>query len=140
MNFTEREMTAAVDAVTRRLFAVTRAPWCRGGVEAAWEGLAPIEKYNRRSVAGEMVLPVLQALPERPTVGARPEFDDDEYADGAEEASRALMEYRSPGAWDKMPARRRRRLARTTVALSRTAVKAMPVRQDPDELIFPDHL
>lgn len=140
MKFTELEMTAAVDAVAHCLFTATGAPWRRGGVEAAWERLAPIERYNRRSAAGEMVLPALRALPERPTAGAQPVFNDAEYAEAAEDASRALLENRSPGAWDRMPARRRRRLVRTTVALTRIAVKAMPLRQDPDDLIVPDHL
>lgn len=132
-------MTTAVDAVARRLFAATRAPWRRDGGEAAWEQLPPMEKYHHRSVVGEMVLPALQSLPERPTVGARPEFSDAEYAQAAEGASRALLEYRRPGAWDTMSARRRRRLTNTTVALTRSAVEAMPVRQDPDALIVPDH-
>ena len=140
MKFTEREMTAGVDGVARYLFAATRPPWSRGKAEAAWETLAPIEKYNRRSAAGEIVLPVLQALPERPTVGAPPAFSDEEYAEAAQSASRALMEHRNPGSWTAMPERSRKRLVRTTVALTRTAVTAMPLRQDPDDLTVPDHL
>jgi len=133
-------MTTGVDAVARHLFAATRPPWRRRDIDADWEALAPIDKYNRRSAVGEMVLPALQALPERPTVGAVPAFDDTEYAAAAEAASRDLMEHRSPGAWDKLPERRRRRLVRATAALTRTAVSAMPVRQDPDDLTVPDHL
>jgi hypothetical protein len=140
MRFTERELTAAVEGVARRLFAATRPPWRRSGVDAAWAALAPIDKYNRKAAVGVMVLPALQALPERPTVGARPEFSDDEYDEAAGAASRALLEHRSPGAWDKMPTRRRSRVVRTTAALTRTAVQAMPVRQDPDDLVVPDHL
>ncbi len=140
MRFTERELTAAVDGVARRLFAATRPPWRRRRADAAWEALPPIEKYNRRSAVGEMVLPALQALPERPTVDARPVFDDEEYAEAAEAASRQLLEHRNPGAWDTMPEGRRRRLVRTTAALTRSAVQAMPVRQDPDDLVVPDHL
>jgi hypothetical protein len=87
-----------------------------------------------------MVLPALQALPERPTVGARPVFDAREYAEAAEAASRQLLEHRNPGAWDEMPGGRRRRLVRTTAALTRSAVQTMPVRQDPDDLVVPDHL
>lgn len=138
MEFTEREMTIGVDAVARQLFAATRARW-RGGVDAAWEGLAKIEKYHRRAAAGEMVLPALRALPDRPTVGARPEFSDDEYAEAAEAASRAVLEHRSPGAWGSMPQRRRKRLVRSTAALTRTAVAAMPIRRDPDRPAVPDH-
>ncbi len=140
MRFTEREMTVAVEAVARRLLGATRPPWRRGGADAAWEALAPIDRYNRKSAAGEMVLPALQALPERPTVGSRPVFDDAEYTRAAEEATRALLEHRTPGAWDAMPERRRARLVRMTAALTREAVEAMPVRQDPDDLVVPDHL
>lgn len=133
-------MTVAVDTVARELFAATRAPWRRGASDAAWDQLAPIERYNRKAAVGEMVLPVLQGLPERPTVGATPVFTDAEYADAAEAASRALLEHRRPDAWEAMPERRRRRLVRSTAALARRAVAAMPVRQDPDNLIVPDHL
>ncbi|HEX5769739.1 MAG TPA: hypothetical protein VFY11_02160 [Nocardioidaceae bacterium] len=140
MRFTEREMTVAVDAVARRLFTATRMPWRRGGSDAAWEALAPIERYNRKTAVGETILPALLALPERPTVGARPAFDDEEYAAAAEVGARALLEHRSPDAWDRMPVRRRQRLVKANVALTRMAVDAMPVRQDPDAVVVPDHL
>lgn len=140
MEFTERELTVAVDAVARHMFAVTRPPWRRGDVDAAWESLTTIEKYNRRSVVGETLLPALQALPERPVVGARPEFSDEEYGAAAETGTRALMEHRRPGAWEKTPERRRRRLVKGTVTLLRRAVAAMPVRQDPDAPVAPDDL
>lgn len=140
MRFTEPELTAAIDGVARQMFAATRPPWRRGGAEAAWESLAPFQKYQRRAAVGEVVLPALQALPERPTVGEHPHFADEEYDDAAEAASRALMEHRSPGAWDAMPERRRRRLVRSAAGLTRTAVAQMPVRRDPDDLRVPDHL
>jgi hypothetical protein len=140
VRFTEREMTVGVDAVARALFAATRPPWRRRSVDAAWEALPSIERYNRRAAVGETVLPVLQALPERPTVGAHPPFTPEEYAGAAEAASRDLLEHRRPGSWDAMPERRRKRMVRTTAALTRTAVEAMPVRQDPDDLTVPDHL
>jgi hypothetical protein len=140
MRFTEREMTVAVDAVARRLYVATRMPWRRGGADAAWDSLGTIDRYNRKAAVGEAVLPALVALPERPTVGARPEFTKDEYAAAAEVASRTLLEQRKPGSWDALPERRRRRLVAATAALTRSAVAAMPVRQDPDALTAPDHL
>lgn len=140
MRFTEHEMTVAVDAVARRLFSATRPPWRRGDVDAAYDALTPAESYPRKAAAGEIVLPVLTALPERPTVGARPEFSDAEYEEAAEAGSRQLLEHRRPGAWDAMPVRRRRRLVTTAAELARVGVAAMPVRQDPDALIVPDHL
>lgn len=140
MRFTEREMTVAVDAVAQQMFAATRPPWRRGGVEQAWEELPRIDKYNRRAAVGETVLPALQALPERPTVGQPPTFTDDEYAAAAEVAARTLLEQRKPGEWEKLPERRRRLLVRSAAAITRQAVAAMPVRQDPDDLTVPDHL
>ena len=140
MKFTEREMTTAIDVVARQLFSATRPPWRKGTAEEAWQSLAPIDKYHRRSAVGEAVLPSLVALPERPTVGKRPEFTDAEYDDAAEAASRTLLEQRNPGAWDELPEKKKRRLVRATASLTRAAVKAMPIRQDPDALIVPDHL
>lgn len=140
MKFTEREMTVAVEAVARQLYVAKRAPWRRGGADASWEAQAPIDKYQHKAAAGEMILPALLALPERPTVGATPQFSGAEYAAAAEEAIHALMDHREPGSWDAMPPRRRSLLVRSTAGLTRTAVEAMPVRQDPDALIVPDHL
>ncbi len=140
MRFTERELTVAVDEVARQMFAATRPPWRRKDVDAAWQALRPIDRYHRKKAVGETVLPALEELPERPTVGARPEFTDEEYTAAASVGGRALLEQRSPRAWDRMPERRRRRLVRAAAALTRSAVRAMPVRQDPDAMTAPDHL
>jgi hypothetical protein len=140
MRFTEAEMTAAVEAVARQLYVATRPPWRRAGAGAAWRGLKPMERYRRKAAAGEMVLPALLALPDRPTVGSRPEFTAAEYEEAAAAGTRELLERRSPGSWDALPERRRRRLVRTTAALTRAGALAMPVRQDPDALVVPDSL
>jgi hypothetical protein len=140
MRFTEHEMTVAVDAVARRLFAATSPPWRRGGADAAYDALTMAQRYPRKAAAGEIVLPVLVALPERPTVDARPEFTQAEYDEAAEAGSRELLDHRRPGAWDAMPARRRRRLVAAAAELTRVGVEAMPIRRDPDALIVPDHL
>ncbi|WP_341925368.1 hypothetical protein [Nocardioides psychrotolerans] len=140
MRFTEHEMTVAVDAVARRLHAATRPPWRRGDADTAYDALDRMRRWRLKVSAGEVVLPVLTALPERPTVGARPEFTDAELATAAESASRDVMEHRKPGAWDALPAKRRGRVLATAVELTRVAVAGMPVRQDPDALIVPDHL
>jgi hypothetical protein len=140
VRFTEREMTVAVDVVARQMFAATRLPWRRRGADEAWDHLPQTERYRRRSAVGEMVLPALQALPERPSVGSAPSFSNEEYAEAAAAATRALLEQRSPGSWDQLPERRRRRLSRLTAVLTRRAVAAMPVRQDPESPQVPDHL
>ncbi|GEP40273.1 hypothetical protein NPS01_39360 [Nocardioides psychrotolerans] len=140
MRFTEHEMTVAVDTVARRLHAATRPPWRRGDAVAAYDGLERMKKWRLKVTAGEVVLPVLTALPERPTVGAKPEFTEAELTAAAQTAGRDVMEHRKPGAWDAMPAKRRDRVLATAVELTRVAVDGMPVRQDPDALIVPDHL
>ncbi|GAA2013022.1 MULTISPECIES: hypothetical protein [Nocardioides] len=140
MRFTEHEMTVAVDAVARRLWSATRPPWGRGDLATAWARLPRERSYRAKVAAGDVVLPVLTALPERPTVGSRPVFSDAELAEAAERATGELMEHRRPGAWDRLSERRRRRLVSGAVDLTRAALEAMPVRQDPDALIVPDHL
>jgi hypothetical protein len=140
VKFTEREMTVGVEAVARTLYAGTRPPWKRGDADSVWADLDRAARYRHLAAAGELVLPALVALPERPTVGATPSFSSDEYAEAAEAGSRALMEQRRPGSWDQLSDRRRKRVNRATEAMTRVAVQAMPFRQDPDALVVPDHL
>jgi len=124
MKFTEREFTVAVDELAQQLFAASRPRWKRRGVDEAWRELPPMEKYALRTTVGDLALPVLVALPERPTVGAAPEFSDDEW----NEATAAAF----PDAdADK-------RAAAQTMA--RATVEVMPIRQDPDAIVIPDHL
>ncbi len=139
MRFTEHEMTVGVDAVARELFAATRPPWKRHAVAADFEALDKARRYRHKVAAGEVVLPVLTALPERPTVGATPAFDDAEWRAAAEQGSRQVADFRTPGGWEALGERRRRRLLDGAVTLTRVAVAAMPLRSDPDALLVPDH-
>ncbi|HSX68849.1 hypothetical protein [Nocardioides sp.] len=111
MKFTEREMTVGIDKVAQQLFAATLPPW-RKAKETAWELLPKFEKYQRKAAVGEAVLPALIALPERPTVGATPEFTKDEYAAAA--GSKAAAK------------------------LTKLVVEAMPIRKDADALLGTD--
>ena len=139
MKFTEREMTVGVEAAAKRLHAASRPPWKRGKADDDWRALAPIARYEHKAAAGEMVLPALVALPERPTVGATPEFSDEEYAEAAEAGARALVEARQQGTWDGLGDKQRSRLVQAAAEVARVAVEAMPVRQDPDALVVPDY-
>ncbi|MDN5895094.1 MAG: hypothetical protein L0H93_13865 [Nocardioides sp.] len=130
MKFTEREMTVAVDAVAQKLYAGSRPPWRKGSAEDAWAELGKFEKYQHRAAAGEVVLTPLLALPERPTVGATPEFSQEEYRAAAE----------SGGQVESLEGKKRERFIAMTAQLTKYAVEAMPIRQDPDALIVPDHL
>ncbi|GGO88818.1 hypothetical protein GCM10011584_16730 [Nocardioides phosphati] len=111
MKFTEREMTVGIDRVAQQLFEATLAPW-RKAKDTAWELLPKFEKYQRRAAVGEAVIPALLALPERPTVGATPEFTKDEYAAAAG--------------------------SKPAAKLTKLVVEAMPVRRDPDALLGGD--
>ncbi|MDO7868136.1 hypothetical protein [Nocardioides jiangxiensis] len=111
MKFTEREMTVGIDRVAEGLFLASLPPW-RKSRQAAWDLLPKFEKYQRKAAVGEAVIPALLALPERPTVGATPEFSKDEYA---------------AAAGSKAAAR-----------LTKLVVEAMPVRRDPDALLGTD--
>ncbi|MDN7122161.1 hypothetical protein INN71_12250 [Nocardioides sp. ChNu-153] len=135
MKFTEREMTVAVEAVAVRSFAaLPRLVRSRAGA-ASWDELSRGARYPHLAAAGELVLPALTDLPERPTVGATPAFTDEEY----EAAVAGVLRSRSPEGTDD-GSRRWRRTVAGAAALLRIAVEAMPVRQDPDALIVPDHL
>ncbi len=140
VRFTEHEMTVGVDAVARELFAATRPPWKRQSLAADFDALDKARRYHHKAAAGEVVLPVLTALPERPTVGATPVFSDDEWRSAAETGSREVVDFRTDGGWEALGDRKRRKLLDGAVALARVAVSAMPPRSDPDALIVPDHL
>lgn len=140
MKFTEREMTEAVDAVGQKLFAATKPLKRQAAIDDAWRELPKIDKYHHRAAAGEMILTALLALPERPTVGSAPEFTPEEYAEAAAGGTQQLMDHRKPGAWDGLSHKKQQRLAQATALMVKIGVLAMPIRQDPDAFIVPDHL
>lgn len=124
MKFTERELTVAVDELAQQLFAASRPRWKRKDADVAWFELAPMQKYAHRTTVGDLTLAVLVALPERPTVGATPSFTEEEWTEAVQAAF--------PDAdADKKAA---------VLAMTRAAVAAMPIRQDPDAIVIPDHL
>lgn len=130
MKFTEREMTVAVDAVAQKLFAASKPLRRKGSTEEAWAALGKFEQYQHKAAAGELVLQPLLALPERPTVGATPEFSEEEYAAAAKASAEA----------EKLSGKKQERYVAHLANLVHFAVEAMPIRQDPDALIVPDHL
>lgn len=139
MKFTEREMTVGVDAAAKQLHAAGKAPWRRGKAAQEWRELDAMSRYQLRATAGEMVLPTLVALPERPTVGATPEFSEEEYREAAEAGARALVNARKEQSWEQLGEKQQSRMIAATASVTRVAVEAMPHRQDPDALIVPDY-
>lgn len=124
MRFTERELTVAVDRLAEEAFAASLPRRKRKNGDAEWRALTPIQKYGVRSTVADFAIPVLLALPDRPTVGAVPQFSDEEWA----EAGRSAF-----------PEGDEAQLT-TAVAMARTAIEVMPIRQDPDAIVIPDYL
>ncbi|MFS3127842.1 hypothetical protein ACLM5J_05510 [Nocardioides sp. Bht2] len=131
MKFSENEMTVAVDAAARHLFLARQMPWRRRGALDRWEKMAPFAKYQLRATAGEMVLPTLTALPERPVESGRPAFTAAEVTEAAEGGARGLLNHRDPEAWEKLGARRRKAMLHLTSMVTRLALAAMPERTAP---------
>lgn len=127
MMFSERELTLAVKAAAKLVHAASK------GRKSEWEALSPYERYLVLEPVSTQVLPVLAALPEIEVPhGTRPSFTTAQLVAAVEEAL------------GDVGGRIRRKVAVAgQVALVKTALDAMPPRQDPDELpdfTVPDHL
>jgi hypothetical protein len=129
MRFTEHELTVAVTAAARTVAAgrVRR----RAKDDDAWEAMSKIDRYHLLEAVGGQVLPVLLALPDvEVPVGTRPTFTDEQVATAVEQTL-----------GDSGVGRLRQKVAvAARVTLVRTALAQLPVRQDPDALVVPDHL
>ncbi|WP_374454552.1 hypothetical protein [Nocardioides sp.] len=129
MRFTEHELTVAVTAAAKTAAAgrVRR----RAKDDDVWEAMSKIDRYHLLEAVGSQVLPVMLALPDiEVPAGTRPTFTEEQVTT-AVEATLAEAEV----------GRLRRKVAvAARVTLVRTALAQLPVRQDPDALIVPDHL
>ncbi|MDT0182795.1 hypothetical protein Q9S36_21695 [Microbacterium sp. ARD31] len=129
MRFTEHELTVAVTAAARTVAAgrVRR----RAKDDDAWEAMSKIDRYHLLEGVGGQVLPVLLALPDvEVPAGTRPTFTDEQVAAAVEQTL-----------GDSGVGRLRQKVAvAARVTLVRTALAQLPVRQDPDALVVPDHL
>jgi hypothetical protein len=129
MRFTEHELTVAVTAAARTVAAgrVRR----RAKDDDAWEAMSKIDRYHLLEAVGGQVLPVLLALPDvEVPAGTRPTFTDEQVATAVEQTL-----------GDSGVGRLRQKVAvAARVTLVRTALAQLPVRQDPDALVVPDHL
>ena len=128
MRFTEHELTVAVTSAAQVVAGGRSLRRDRG--EAAWEAMSRIDRYHLLEAVGAQVLPVLLALPDvEVPAGTRPTFTDEQVA----EAVTSTLGETGVG-------RMRRKVAVTArVSLVRTALSRLPVRQDPDALVVPDH-
>lgn len=129
-------MTAAVAAVGQHSFEALPKIVRRRAGGATWHELTKGARYPYLRAAGDIVIPALAALPDRPTVGATPEFSAAEY----EAAAHAALQARGAESFDQLPEKKRAKLRAQVVQVIRLAVLSIPHRQDPDAFIVPDHL
>jgi hypothetical protein len=129
MRFTEHELTVAVTAAARTVAAGRVRRRAKG--DDAWEAMSKIDRYHLLEAVGGQVLPVLLALPDvEVPAGTRPTFTDEQVATAVEQTL-----------GDSGVGRLRQKVAvAARVTLVRTALAQLPVRQDPDALVVPDHL
>ena len=125
MRFTEREMTEGLTGAAK-LVAARGKP---DQADATWEGLSRFQRYQLLDGLGTQVLATLVALPDvEVAIGTRPTFTDAQVTAAVEETLGDVGRLK----------RKMQIVAR--VALVKTVLANVPIRQDPDALIVPDHL
>ena len=129
MRFTEHELTVAVTAAAQAVAG--GKPRRRVTADEAWDAMSKIDRYHLLEAVGSQVLPVLLALPDvEVPAGTRPTFTDEQVATAVEQTL-----------GESGVGRLRQKVAvAARVTLVRTALAQLPVRQDPDALVVPDHL
>ena len=132
MRFTEHELTAALTGAAKTVLASRRRDVRRGklDVDAAWDEMDRVRRFQMLDALGGQVLPVLVALPDvEVEPGTRPAFTDEQVSVAVEgvvgEGARGL---------------RRKVEVKARVAMVRIALSHVPPRTDPDGLVVPDHL
>lgn len=131
MRFTEQELTLAMTGVAKSVLAARDKAVRKGRLteDELWESVSRYQRFLVLDGLGDQILPVLIGLPEvEVRAGERPTFTDAQITAAVEE--RLGDEGRL----------RRKALLLTRVALVKRALASLPVRQDPDALIVPDHL
>lgn len=128
MRFTEHELTVAVTAAAKAVAGGKARR--RAQDDESWDAMSKIDRYHLLEAVGSQVLPVLLALPdvEVPS-GTRPTFTDEQVTTAVEQTL--------PSGVGRL---RQKVAAAARLTLVRTALAQLPVRQDPDALIVPDHL
>jgi hypothetical protein len=135
MKFTEHEMTSALTAVAKLSVAVRARS---DDPDATWESVSRIDRYHLLAGLGDVVLPILVALPDVTIEpGTRAEYDMETIAAAVNETleSKALTAAAKTGAppADIDP--------QTTIAhtlVTAEVLNHMPVRLDPDGLLTED--
>jgi hypothetical protein len=132
MRFSEHELTAALTGAAKEVLAAQRKDLRRGrgDVDAAWDGLDRLQRFQLLDQLGTQILPVLVALPDvEVAFGERATYTDREVGDTVE----AVL-------GDGPGKLRRAVLVKTRTALVQVALGHLPLRRDPDTFTVPDHL
>lgn len=125
MEFSEHEMTVAVTAAAKTI-AYPTIEATPEQVDAHWEAMTPIARFHAADRAGNLVLPVLRALPEVTVEpNTRPRFTDEQILTAAQEATAAEPTDPPDVFLDH----------RLRAALTKVALAYLPARRDPDTVL-----
>jgi hypothetical protein len=130
--------------MTTALQGAVRASLAEDPAEAlaAWEAMERFARFQVLTLIGDQVLPVLVALPEVVVEpGTRATYADEEV--GAAAAPLLADEFdraQGDGTWLALPDQDRADYLDHRVGLVQEVLSQMPLRQDPDALVVPDHL
>lgn len=132
MRFTEHELTVALEGAAKAVVAAQRKDVRRGRVDIdeVWEGMDRYQRFQLLDGLGGQLLPVLVALPDVTVApGTPPTFSDAQVRETVESV-----------VGEEGGKVRRAVTVKARTALVRSALAALPPRQDPDALTVPDHL
>jgi hypothetical protein len=132
VRFTEHELTVALTAAAKAVLAAQNKDVRHGraDIDAVWDEMDRYRRFQILDQLGAQILPVLVALPDvEVAAGARPSYTE-----------RELTETVNGVVGDDVGKLRRAVIVKARTTLVRTALAALPPRQDPDALIVPDHL
>jgi hypothetical protein len=132
MRFTEHELTLALHGAAKSVLAAQSKDVRKGRVDidAVWDEMDRLQRFQLLDTLGGQLLPVLTALPDVAVEsGTRPSFTDAEITEAVEEKLE-----------DAGGRLRRKVVVTARVALVKTALAHVPPRSDPDALTVPDHL
>ena len=132
MRFTERELTAALTGAAKSVWPPRTSTVRKGrrSVDEAWQSLTSTAGSSCSTGSATRCCRCSSALPDvEVEAGTRPTFTAAQVTSTVESTI-----------GDDVGRVRRAVLVKTRVALVNIALSHVPVRQDPDALIVPDHL
>jgi hypothetical protein len=132
VRFTEHELTAALTGAAKVVVATQRKDVRKGraDIDAVWDEMDRLQRFQLLDRLGSQILPVLVALPDVEVApGTRPTYTDREVS--------AAVEATVGDGGGKL---RRAVIVKARTALVQTALSQVPPRSDPDALTVPDHL